>query len=59
MKSKKLKIDKKTVTKLSEQELIQIDGGYPTITLLCQPTVLDCITRTCPQQCGSVVESFE
>lgn len=56
MKSKKLKIDKKTVTKLSEQELVQIDGGYPTVTLFCQPTVLECITRTCPQQCGSVVE---
>ena len=56
MKTKKLKIDKKTVTKLNEQELTQIDGGYMPIYSLGCPTVLACITQTCPQKCGSVVE---
>jgi hypothetical protein len=55
--SKKLKVDKKTVTKLTENELYQIAGGNAiTVTGFCSPTFIDCITKTCPQQCGSVVE---
>lgn len=56
MKTKKLKIDKKTVTKLNEQELTQIDGGYAITNSLGCHTAIVCFTQTCPQKCGSVVE---